>query len=112
MCQIFSGQNPRNYESETRSLRIAGHVTSIRLERLFWETLEKLAASQKMTMPQFVSKVYDEVLEAQGDVKNFTSLLRCCCLIYQTNMQDTGLQEPHDIARKQYIAAAQSALTM
>ncbi|WP_088346377.1 MULTISPECIES: ribbon-helix-helix domain-containing protein [Rhodomicrobium] len=85
MCQIFSGQNPLNYECETRSIRIDGHVTSIRLEHLFWRTLEELAASQKMTMPQFASKLYDEVLDARGEVKNFASLLRCCCLLYTGN---------------------------
>ena len=39
MCQIFAGQDPINYECETRSIRIDGHVTSIRLEHLFWNVL-------------------------------------------------------------------------
>ena len=85
MCQIFAGQDPHNYECETRSIRIDGHVTSIRLEHLFWTVLEELAACQKLTMPQFASKLYDEVLESRGEVKNFASLLRCCCLIYNNN---------------------------
>jgi predicted DNA-binding ribbon-helix-helix protein len=85
MCHIFSRQNPANYEGETRSVRIGGHVTSIRLERLFWKTLEELASSQQMSMAHFVSKLYDEMLESQGDVKNLASLLRCCCLIYNEN---------------------------
>jgi predicted DNA-binding ribbon-helix-helix protein len=85
MCQIFAGQNPHNYESETRSIRIGGHVTSIRLEHLFWSALEELASCQKLTMPQFVSKLYEEVLDSHGEVKNFASLLRCCCLIYHNN---------------------------
>jgi predicted DNA-binding ribbon-helix-helix protein len=89
MCQIFAGQDPINYECETRSIRIDGHVTSIRLEHLFWNVLEELAACQKLTMPQFVSKLYDEVLDARGEVRNFASLLRCCCLIYNNNRAST-----------------------
>jgi predicted DNA-binding ribbon-helix-helix protein len=85
MCQIFAGQDPINYECETRSIRIDGHVTSIRLEHLFWNVLEELAACQKLTVPQFASKLYDEVLDSRGEVKNFASLLRCCCLIYNNN---------------------------
>lgn len=85
MCRIFSGQSALNYESETRSMRIEGHVTSIRLERLFWKTLEELASSQQMSMAQFVSKLHEEVLESHGDVRNFTSLLRCCCLMHHEN---------------------------
>ncbi len=84
MCQIYSSQNPSNYESETRSIRIDGHVTSIRLERQFWAALEELSTSQGLTMPQFVSKLYDEVLTSRGEVRNFTSLLRCCCLAHKT----------------------------
>ena len=90
MCQIFAGQDPHNYECETRSIRIDGHVTSIRLEHLFWTVLEELAACQKLTMPQFASKLYDEVLESRGEVKNFASLLRCCCLIYNNNRALSG----------------------
>jgi predicted DNA-binding ribbon-helix-helix protein len=102
MCQIFAGQDPSNYECETRSIRIDGHVTSIRLEHLFWNVLEELAACQKLTMPQFVSKLYDEVLDSRGEVKNFASLLRCCCLIY--NNKDTRAAAAKDVE----VAAAWS----
>ena len=95
MCQIFAGQDPHNYECETRSIRIDGHVTSIRLEHLFWTVLEELAACQKLTMPQFVSKLYDEVLDARGEVRNFASLLRCCCLIYNNNR--ASITSPKDV---------------
>ncbi|MBY8977502.1 ribbon-helix-helix domain-containing protein [Rhodobacteraceae bacterium NNCM2] len=81
MCQIFAGQDPDTYASETRSIRLNGYSTSIRLEAAFWARLERLAADQGMTVPQFVSKLHDEVLELRGEVGNFTSLLRCACLI-------------------------------
>src|SRR6267142_6374983 len=98
MCQIFAGQDPYNYECETRSIRIDGHVTSIRLEHLFWNVLEELASCQKLTMPQFVSKLYDEVLDSRGEVKNFASLLRCCCLIYNNNREMVASTKDMNVA--------------
>jgi hypothetical protein len=32
MCHIFAGQDPGNYAYETRSVRLMGHATSVRLE--------------------------------------------------------------------------------
>lgn len=81
MCQIFAGQDPADYEPETRRLRVNGHSTSIRLERSFWRIIDGIAASEGMTTPAFVSKLHSEVLEDKGEARNFTSLLRCACLI-------------------------------
>ncbi|MEM8821219.1 MAG: ribbon-helix-helix domain-containing protein, partial [Pseudomonadota bacterium] len=41
MCQIFAGQDPGDYASETRSMRLSGHSTSIRLEVSFWRVLDE-----------------------------------------------------------------------
>ncbi|NIP26226.1 MAG: hypothetical protein GWO38_20990 [Phycisphaerae bacterium] len=80
MCHIFAGQNPENYAFETRSIRLMGHTTSIRLESKFWEVLEKISASQNLTMAKFVSQLYEEALDIHGEITNFASLLRCCCI--------------------------------
>lgn len=82
MCQIFAGQNPGNYRYITRSVRLAGHATSIRLEATFWDILDELADSQGMTTPRFLSALYDEVLELHGEIGNFASLLRVSCVLY------------------------------
>lgn len=82
MCHIFAGQAPETYESQTRSVRIGGHSTSIRLEAAFWAILEEVAAHQGMSLGKFVTTLHDEVLELRGEVSNFASLLRCSCLIY------------------------------
>ncbi len=82
MCQIFAGQNPARYESVTRRLRLNGQSTSIRLERAFWGILDQIAATQGLTTPAFISKLHAEVLLGQGEVTNFTSLLRCACTIH------------------------------
>lgn len=81
MCHIFAGQDPADYEPETRHLRLNGQSTSIRLERSFWDILDEIASSEGLTTPAFVSKLHSEVLELRGEARNFTSLLRCACLI-------------------------------
>lgn len=48
MCHLFAHQPQRDYESQTRSLRIDGHCTSIRLELAFWDTLEEIAAREQL----------------------------------------------------------------
>jgi predicted DNA-binding ribbon-helix-helix protein len=83
MCHLFAHQPPRDYESQTRSLRIGGHCTSIRLEMAFWDTLEVIAAKENMSVGKFLTTLYNEVLDHHGEVSNFASLLRCSCLIYR-----------------------------
>ena len=82
MCQIFAGQEPASYESETRSMRLHGHSTSIRLERAFWAALDEIAAQGGMSTPQFIARLHDEVIDLHGEARNFTSLLRCACLVH------------------------------
>jgi predicted DNA-binding ribbon-helix-helix protein len=82
MCHIFAGQDPRHYAYETRSVRLMGHATSVRLEAKFWVIIEEIAASQQMALARFLSQLHEEALEIHGRVDNFASLLRCCCLNY------------------------------
>ena len=82
MCRLFAGQDPATYATSTRSVRLGGHATSIRLEAAFWEILDEIAARQGMTTPRFLSTLYDEVLELHGQISNFTSLLRVACVLY------------------------------
>jgi predicted DNA-binding ribbon-helix-helix protein len=84
MCSLFAHQPQRDYESQTRSLRIAGHCTSIRLELAFWDTLEEIAAKEDMSLAKFLTRLHSEVLDHHGEVHNFASLLRCSCLIYRS----------------------------
>jgi len=83
MCQIFVHANPLSYESTTRSIRLHGVVTSVRLENLFWDTLEELGLRDGMAVPQLLSRLYDELLEHRGDIPNFSSFLRVTCLRYR-----------------------------
>jgi len=86
MCQMFAGQDPETYEYETRSLRLNGQSTSIRLERAFWNALTDIAEAEELSTPLFLSKLHSEVLELHGEARNFTSLLRCACLVHLGRM--------------------------
>jgi predicted DNA-binding ribbon-helix-helix protein len=86
MCRIFAHQPQRNYESQTRSLRIGGHSTSVRLEMAFWDTLEEIASKEGTSLARFLTNLHDEVLSHHGEASNFASLLRCCCLIYTSSL--------------------------
>ena len=80
MCMVFAGQDPVAYESETRSVRLHGHATSIRLERAFWHAIDAIAAAEGVSTTRFLATLYDEVMALHGEVRNFSSLLRCACL--------------------------------
>jgi predicted DNA-binding ribbon-helix-helix protein len=82
MCYIYASTEDGLYEYVTRSVRIDGVVTSVRLEKRFWEILEEIAGDTDMTLPVFLTTLYDEVIELRGKVGNFASLLRVVCTVY------------------------------
>lgn len=82
MCQMFAGQEQSDYEYKTRSLRINGQCTSIRLERKFWEILDQIAESENTSTPLFISQLHTEVIGQHGEARNFSSLLRCTCVVH------------------------------
>jgi len=81
MCRIYAGQDPARYRPETRHLRLNGQSTSIRLEAAFWNILDGIAAGEGYSTAAFLSKLHDEVLLLHGEAPNFTSILRCTCLM-------------------------------
>ncbi|ARU58020.1 arylsulfate sulfotransferase-like protein [Oleiphilus messinensis] len=91
MCQLFVNADARLWASKTKSLRIDGVVTSIRLECFFWEVLDEIAHRDGMTVNQMITKLYLESLDADHDVGNFTSFLRVCCARYLSLMADNLL---------------------
>ncbi|TXY08571.1 ribbon-helix-helix domain-containing protein [Vibrio mimicus] len=105
MCEIFANQPKENYQFITRSVRIDGHATSVKLEASFWNILEEIAQAQSMSLPKFIGLIYREALEYTGDITNFASLLRCSCLIY--------LRDPTDVmthVRSQLLASRTSTV--
>ena len=96
MCEIFVRANPLSYEATTRSIRLHGVVTSVRLENLFWDTLEEIGTRDGMTVPQLLSRLYDELLEHRGDIPNFSSFLRVSSLRYLALQVDQRI--PSDLS--------------
>ena len=88
MCEIFVKADPMLYESRARSIRLHGVVTSIRLENLYWQALNEIGARDHMSTSQLITKLYDELVEYRGEIDNFASFLRVCCLRYMALMVD------------------------
>ncbi|KMQ75094.1 ribbon-helix-helix domain-containing protein [Marinobacter subterrani] len=82
MCKLFINANPELWVSKTHSLRIDGMVTSVRMENAFWHVLEELAKRDGMNLPQMITRLYHESIDAGHDLGNFTSFLRVCALRY------------------------------
>ncbi len=80
MCEVYVKADPMLYECRSRAIRIRGVMTSIRLENLFWDTLAKMAADQRLTTNQLIVQFHDEIEQQRGEVLNFTSFLRVTCL--------------------------------
>ncbi|RMF19898.1 MAG: DNA-binding protein [Gammaproteobacteria bacterium] len=79
MCQIYSSTPLDLYRRERRSVRMHGHVTSIKLEALYWQILDRIAEAQGYSTPRFITELYDEILEEGREPDNFASLLRVIC---------------------------------
>jgi predicted DNA-binding ribbon-helix-helix protein len=94
MCEIYAGQDPERYRPVNRSVRIGGHSTSIQLEGAFWVLIDEIALRQSMSTPRFLSTLYDEALEVNGTVSNFSSLLRTSCLIYLISGEQSTVEVP------------------
>lgn len=82
MCEFFASADPIVYESRTRTVRIHGVSTSIRLENFAWDTLATLAEEEGVSTNALIMAFHDEIMRHRGDVQNFTSFLRVTCLRY------------------------------
>lgn len=100
MCKLFINADPELWVSRTHSLRIDGMVTSIRMENTFWDVLAELARRDGMNVPQLVTRLYHESIDAGHDLGNFTSFLRVCAMRY------LALQLSGDVPRDSRVAIA------
>jgi len=105
MCHVFASQDPAIYQTITRSVRLNGFSTSIRLEALFWSILDQIAQREGMSTGRFISTLHDEVLQLRGEVGNFTSLLRVTCAVFIERNKDMALvQSAHSDLAGEKIA--------
>ncbi|MFF7707994.1 ribbon-helix-helix domain-containing protein [Pseudomonas sp. NPDC007930] len=67
----------------SRSVRLNGFATCLRLERVYWALLERIARDNACTVSQVLSYLDREVHLRHGGVKNFSGLVRVICVAYQ-----------------------------
>ncbi len=82
MCEFFVKADPIQYEQRSRTLRIHGVLTSLRLENMVWDVLAEMAEAEGRTTNALVSLFHDEILAHRGEVPNFASFLRITCMRY------------------------------
>lgn len=82
MCEYFVKADPIQYEQRTRSVRIRGMLTSIRLENMVWDVLAEMAEDEGCTTNALICTLHDEILQHRGEVPNFASFLRITSLRY------------------------------
>jgi len=97
MCQVFINADPHLYQYRARSVRLHGVATSIRLENLFWKVLDDIARRDHLSVPRLCTKLYDELIEARGEVDNFASFLRVCCGRYLALQLSGGIPQDASI---------------
>ncbi len=91
MCQLFTNSDRSVWKSKSRSIRVDGVVTSVRLETFFWETLEEIGHRDNLSVGRLITKLYKEARDAEHDLTNFTSYLRVCCGRYLSLSADRAI---------------------
>ena len=94
MCEFFVKADPILYESRSRTIRIHGVLTSIRLENLAWDVLAEMAAEEGCTTNSLIVQFHDEILQHRGEVPNFASFLRVTCMRYMRRKLDSAAAPP------------------
>ena len=59
-----------------RSVTIAGHETSVSLEPLFWQALERAAKDEGLPVNALIARIDVERLDTKGGAPNLTSAIR------------------------------------
>ena len=80
MCEYFVQADPIQYEQRSRTIRIHGVLTSIRLENMVWDILAEMAEAEGCTTNALIVQFHDEILAHRGEVPNFASFLRITCM--------------------------------
>ncbi len=82
MCEYFVKADPIQYEQRSRTIRIHGVLTSIRLENMVWDILAEMAEEEGCTTNALIVQFHDEILAHRGEVPNFASFLRVTGMRY------------------------------
>ncbi|MNG03763.1 hypothetical protein D3C84_868560 [compost metagenome] len=73
----------------SRSVRLNGFATCLRLEEVYWRILERIAEVNQCSVNAVLSYVDREVHLRYGGVKNFSGLIRVVCVVFLLSTQVT-----------------------
>jgi predicted DNA-binding ribbon-helix-helix protein len=79
MARWLPEEDYRLYQPVSRSLRIEGYSTSVRLERMFWDVLDQMAGECGLSTGGLLADIHRE-LSQHTPLHNFASVLRVICL--------------------------------
>lgn len=82
ICDYFAQADPILCEQRTRTVRIHGVLTSIRLENMVSDTLAQMAEARGSSTSSLIGRFRDEILAHRGEVPNFASFLRVTRIPY------------------------------
>jgi predicted DNA-binding ribbon-helix-helix protein len=66
----------------SRSVRLNGFATCLRLEQVYWRILQRIAEANGCSVSAILSYVDREVHLRQGGVRNFSGLIRVICVAW------------------------------
>lgn len=110
MCEFFVKADPIQYEQRSRTVRVHGVLTSIRLENMVWDTLAEMAEDEGCTTNALIAQFHDEILAHRGEVPNFASFLRVTCMRYMRRRM-LALERQQTEPRSALQVAAAEAMT-
>ena len=104
MCEYFVKADPIAYEQRTRTVRIHGVITSLRLENMAWDILAEMAEEEGCTTNHLIVTFHDEILAHRGEVPNFASFLRITCMRYLRRQLMAAERERPTVAPPKVVA--------
>ncbi len=85
MCKLLINGSAEDFRPVSRSIRLSGHSTSLRLEASFWRALDNLAKDEGVSTPKLIETLHAEASEllhgADDATLNLASVLRTACLL-------------------------------
>ncbi|MGG7674743.1 ribbon-helix-helix domain-containing protein [Pseudomonas sp. WC2] len=75
----------------SRSVRLNGYATCLRLEQVYWNILGSMAQDNGCSISSLLSHVDREVHLRHGGVKNFSALVRVVCVMSAGRDAATGV---------------------
>lgn len=81
----------------SRSVRLNGFATCLRLEEIYWEVLSDISRINDCSINTLLSYIDREVHLRHGGVKNFSGLIRVVCVMHLLKVA----RDAREVAQKQ-----------